>query len=627
VHCSSTRQLRRILVIDDNVAIHQDFRRVLEQQPAVTPAFAETAPLFQVESVSNGNEGLGALQSAAQEGKPFHVAFVNVGVPGLDGLQTIEKIWNADPNVQVVACSACTDCAWQELFEKLGLTDRLLILKKPFDPVEAFQIAAALSEKWALKQRADLKSEEMERLVAQRTDELSHAAMHDKLTGLPNRSLLCDRIAQALDRRKLNPQYNFAVFFLDFDRFKIVNDSLGHEVGDALLVEISKRLNHCMRSGDAVAQPGNSLAARLGGDEFIILADNIKETRDVGVIAERLLKALSEPYNIQGNSICSTASIGVTTADMQYDRPEELLRDADTAMYNAKAAGKARYVLFDHQMHAQVVARLQLENELRQVIQRKELVLHYQPIVSLIDGTLQGFEGLLRWNHPRTGIIVPSEFVPCCEETGLIVEIGLWVLDEACRQLKEWHARHPSLAHITVSVNLSAKQLTAPTLIPKFREVFRVTGLNPKSVVLEITESMMIRNMDALIPVLQQLRALGVSIEMDDFGTGYSSLSCLHQLPLNGIKIDRSFVKSMEGRRDYAAVIQGIITMVRNLGMTLVAEGIETMDQVAMLQTMDCDKAQGFLFSKPLAADEAEVYIQRMVSKARPGQPTKSAAA
>jgi diguanylate cyclase (GGDEF)-like protein len=406
----------------------------------------------------------------------------------------------------------------------------------------------------------------------------------------------------------------------------LINDSLGHDVGDQLLVEIAARLGSALRGTDSICRPETSTAARLGGDEFVILADDLKGSRDVGIIAERLLKTLGETYVIKGNRITSTASIGITTSDVGYDDAEAMLRDADTAMYNAKSTGKARYVLFDPAMHEQVRARMEMENELQQVIERGELVLHYQPIVALGDRSLEGFEALVRWQHPTRGMISPAEFIPVCEETGLIVPVGYWVLREACRQLKEWQAAQPAAAKdLTISVNVSARQLATPDLVERFTKIFQETGVAPSSIVLEITESVMIHNADAAIAVLDRLTALGIRFHMDDFGTGYSSLSWLHRLPLAGLKIDRSFVRHIGDRPDYAAVITGIIGMAKSLGLTLVAEGIESVEQVTMLQNMACEKAQGYFFNRPMTPVDATAYLQRTAKTGGTGQAAAAA--
>jgi diguanylate cyclase (GGDEF)-like protein len=619
--------VRRILVIDDNDAIHNDFRKTLAGEDHSSSKLSsakaalfgsapspETKPTirFEVKSALQGQEGLVKLKTALSSDKPFQVAFVDMRMPpGWDGIQTIEQLWAVDPNLQVVICTAYSDYSWEEISQKLGLTDRMLILKKPFDPVEVRQLAAALCEKWLLGRKAHIKMEEMERIIQERTADLAHAAMHDTLTALPNRALFIDRLSQALLRRKREPGYNFALFFIDFDGFKFINDSLGHETGDELLAAMALRLSQTLRLTDTICHSAQSMAARLGGDEFVVLADGIKQPRDVGAIAERLQQALCVPYDLKKNHVNSTASIGVTTADIGYERPEDVLRDADAAMYSAKAAGKACYVMFDEIMHKQVTARLELERELRQSVEKLEFVLHYQPIVSLASGGLEGFEALVRWQRPGAELVQPGDFIPCCEETGLIVPLGFWVLAEACRQLKQWQQQFPTFKDLRMSINLSARQLTTPLFADRVKHIIQTAGLDPQCISLEITETMMIKNTDSARGVLNELRQLGVRLELDDFGMGYSSLSFLHQLPINGIKIDRSFVQGTDQRRDYAAVIHAIITLARNLGLTLVAEGIETQEQLVMLQTMECDKAQGYLFSKPLPAPEAEAYIAK----------------
>ncbi len=441
-----------------------------------------------------------------------------------------------------------------------------------------------------------------------RTEEqLRHAAKHDTLTGLPSRSLLSERLQQAINRAKRVKGYKFAVLFLDFDRFKIINDSLGHEVGDQLLISISERLRANLRDIDMPARFGDGhLPARLGGDEFVILLDGIQDARDAVLVAERLQKALSQPHLLEGHEVISTASIGIVTSDGNYERPDDILRDADTAMYQAKSSGKARHVVFDERMHKEVMQRLNLEKELRAAADQLQFTLAYQPIVSLSTAELIGFEALIRWPHSERGIVLPASFIALAEELGLIVSIGQWVLREACTSLKRWQRRLPSL---TMSVNLSRQQLGHPTLVSGVKSVLKEHELDPATLTLEVTEGMIMSNPEQMAPVLDQIRRAGVRLAMDDFGTGHSSLSFLHRVPMDVLKIDRSFINSPGRARDFGAIINTVVQLAHNLRMTVVAEGIETMEQLVLLQSLDCNYGQGYLFSQPLVPEDAEKLL------------------
>jgi len=430
-------------------------------------------------------------------------------------------------------------------------------------------------------------------------------ATTDSLTGLSNRSALLQGINERLAMPKFGS--SFAVFFLDFDRFKIINDSLGHETGDALLVEIAGRLS-CLAGalGGGAAPESAHMVARLGGDEFVVLVDDPDAAGGPDAVARSLLDALAHPYSIHGHTVNSTASIGIVCGDHRYASATDMLRDADTAMYAAKAGGRAQAAVFDDEMRTQVMARLQLETDLADALAKGQFFLEYQPIFSLETGELHGFEALIRWQHPERGRIPPDQFIPIAEELGRIVPIGEWVLQEACRQQASWQSLGASLR---MHVNLSKKQLISPSFAAVVRSAIDGSGADAQLVDLEVTESIIMDSPEMVTPVLRQLKDIGAGICMDDFGKGHSSLSCLHQFPLDVLKIDRDFIMNTDGRREYAAINQAIITLAHQLDMRVVAEGVETPGQVSQLQALDCDFAQGYLFGKPLCVEDATDFV------------------
>jgi diguanylate cyclase (GGDEF)-like protein/PAS domain S-box-containing protein len=436
-------------------------------------------------------------------------------------------------------------------------------------------------------------------------DQLRHAALHDPLTGLPNRALFTELLGQVLDRSKRHPEHRFGVLFLDMDRFKVVNDSLGHLMGDELLVAFSRRLESCLREGDAIA--------RLGGDEFTILLNDLSDLNQAAAIAQRIQEALRWPFAINGHEMFITSSIGIAVNDTRYVRPEDIMRDADTAMYRAKALGKARYEMFDPSMHALAVDRLSLENDLRRAIERGEFTLHYQPIVSLPSQQWTGFEALLRWK--RDGQYVPpSEFIPVAEETGIIEQLGAWVLDEACRQAAAWRAQFRNGPALGITVNVSGRQLTRPNFLENVRQAIQCANLCPGDLRLEITETMLMDNPEQAALVLRELRAAGVKVYLDDFGTGFSSLSYLHKFPVDTLKIDQSFVASLASPNHQPAIIESIVALAKTMGKQVIAEGVETSEQMDELIRLGCAQAQGFLFSKPLAGPAAEALLIESIS-------------
>ncbi len=428
-------------------------------------------------------------------------------------------------------------------------------------------------------------------------EQLLHDAFHDALTGLPNRALFMDHVKMAIQRSRRSGDRLFAALFLDLDRFKIINDSLGHMVGDQLLVGIAHRLEACLRPGDTVA--------RLGGDEFTILLEDLAGTEDAIDVARRVQEAVTQPFNIGGHEVFTTASIGIALSTAGYERAEDLLRDADTAMYRAKMEGKKRHVVFDKAMHDRAMELLQIETDLRRAITRKEFFLNYQPIVNLATGKVASFEALVRWRHPERGLVMPGEFVPVAEETGLIVPLGMWVLNEACRQMRTWQKQGLADESVTVSVNLSSRQFSQTDLIEQVSSALRDAGLKAANLKLEITESMVMENVDTAIDMLMQLRNLGVGLSIDDFGTGYSSLSYLHRFPIDTLKIDRSFVTQMTDNAENAEIVRTIVTLARSLDMNVIAEGVETREQLRQLGGLGCDYGQGYLFSRPVGAGQA----------------------
>lgn len=434
----------------------------------------------------------------------------------------------------------------------------------------------------------------------QTEEQLLHNAFHDVLTNLPNRAFFMKRLEQTIGHCERHEHYVFAVLFIDLDRFKTINDSLGHLVGDQLLMSVAHRLEASLRIGDTVS--------RLGGDEFALLLEDIAGVQDAIQVANRIHQALSEPLNLNGHEVFTTASIGIALSSSRYRQPEDLLRDADIALYRAKASGKARYEIFDQEMHTRAIELLQLETDLRYAIERQQFLLHYQPIVSLTTGQVTGFEALVRWQHPDKGLVAPSDFILLAEETGWIGKIGGWVLQEACRQLRKWQEQL-TCPELSISVNLSGKQFSQPHLVEEIDAILRETGLSPNTLKLEITESAIVDNLESASVMLHQLKTLGIQLYMDDFGTGFSSLSYLHRFPIDVIKIDRSFIHHLANDEDSLEIVRTIIGLAHNLGMTTIAEGIETVEQLYQLQQLQCEAGQGYLFSKPVSAAVAETQL------------------
>ncbi len=446
-------------------------------------------------------------------------------------------------------------------------------------------------------------------------DQLRFDSIHDALTGLANRTLLIDRLEIAMSRANRHADSLFALVFVDLDRFKVVNDSLGHLVGDQLLREIAHRMRSCLRNGDTLA--------RLGGDEFVLLLDDISGAGEATEIANRIQGAIGVPFRWNNHEVIPSASMGVAIFDSSYQLAEELLRDADTAMYQAKAQGKNRHVIFNKGMHTHAMQVLEIEAEIRRALERDEFYMVYQPIVRLGNDSLSGFEALIRWQHPERGQISPADFIPIAEDTGLIVPIGKRVLELVCAQLNEWQERFDTPLPIVVSINLSAKQVSQNDLVKSVSEVVKRYGIKPEQIKLEITESAVMDNIEAAIGKLKELDELGFKLSMDDFGTGYSSLSYLHRLPIHTLKIDRSFVMRMEEHTENAEIVRTIIMLAKNLNKDVVAEGVETAEQREKLRMLDCQFGQGYYFSRPLLVKDAEHLIYQMMTEIKEWQHLK----
>ena len=442
--------------------------------------------------------------------------------------------------------------------------------------------------------------EELERsgsALQESHENFRHAAYHDALTGLPNRNFFIDTLKELLQKSRENLESNFAVLFLDLNRFKTINDSLGHSMGDRLIKNVAKRLSSMVRDEDMVA--------RFSGDKFGIILCDLLSKEEATSFADRLARRLAEPYTLDGRQVFTSAKIGIAYGNSKYPEAEDILRDADIAMYYSKD-NEENYVIFDQKMHIRAVTRLQLETDLRFAIERNEFELYYQPIVGLENSSLVGFEALVRWNHPQRGLVPPSEFIPISESTGLIIPMTVQILHSACKQVVEWQGRSPSGKPLSVAVNLSGKHFGHPALVEQIQTVISETGINPSNLKLELTESAVMENAETAILMLKQIKETGVQISIDDFGTGYSSLSYLHRFPIDLLKVDRSFVSAMEENTENGEIVRTVIALAKALNLKVVAEGIESVHQFHQLQILGCEYGQGYLFSKPLPVADIE---------------------
>ncbi|WP_137885998.1 EAL domain-containing protein [Pseudomonas sp. 2FE] len=598
---------RRILVIDDTPAIHQDFQKILGADLDGDAALASSeaalfgdAPTvcqaFELDSAYQGQEGLAMVRSAQAENRPYALAFVDMRMPpGWDGVETIERLWQVDPQLQIAFCSAYSDYSWEAMSERLELGDRLLILKKPFDNIEIRQMANALTVKWQMAQDAALKMSNLEQTVEDRALELlkiSHLLQYDVLTELPNGTLLQDRLTQAI-AIACRQRKQLAVIFLGLDRFKRINNALGHPIGDALLKSVAGCLVATVRKSDSVF--------RHGADKFVLLLADVTHSQQSVGIAQKLLAALRMPQCIAGHDLSITASLGISIYPDDGEDAETLIKKAEAAMQHAKENGRDDFRFFIPDMNLRAREQQSIEEGLRHALERHEFVLHYQPKLNLESGAITGAEALIRWQHPDRGFVSPAQFIPIAEDSGLIVPISQWVLREACRQARAW--RDADLPPLSMAVNISALEFRSKDFLEGIRAVLLETRLEPRYLELEITEGVLMQDIESTGSVLRALKDMGVRLAIDDFGTGYSSLSYLRRFPVDVLKIDQSFVRDISTDANDAAIVSAIIGMGTSLKLQVIAEGVETQEQLAFLQAHRCEEGQGYYFSRPVAAD------------------------
>ncbi|NOX42239.1 MAG: EAL domain-containing protein [Gammaproteobacteria bacterium] len=625
----------RILIVDDNKSIHEDFRKVLCSkkndlynevnelenelfgEDEISGTSAKVRMEYQVDSAYQGQEALAMIQTAEDEGRPYALAFMDVRMPpGWDGVETISRIWLKFPYIEMVLCTAYSDYTWNEIIDKLGATDKLLFLRKPFDAIAVQQMALTLVKKWNLSEHARSYVKKLEVEVNDRTtqlktllkelevknekllninEDLKHIALHDTLTKLPNRALFNDRLQHSVEIAQ-RENHKFAIFNIDIDKFKEINDTHGHLTGDAVLYEIGERLSLVLRTSDTIA--------RLGGDEFALILPNIDDGASE-LLADKIIRSLDSPVVFANQNIDVNISIGIAIYPEHGDSNEVLLKHADSAMYNAKRNGLG-YAVFDSVEDSKRQDRAQLISDFKHAVNANALHLNYQPIVDLNSHRIIGVEALARWHHPDRGMISPDQFIPLAEKKGLIQQLTLWVFDVAFKQCAEWHEMG---AKITMSVNLSPRNFLDPRLLNEISDALNKWKLKPEWIRLEITENMTMSQPGKAFEIITKLENLGIEISIDDFGTGYSSLSYLKKLPVKELKIDKSFIIDLDKDHDNKVIVNSTINLAHDLGLDVVAEGVENKNILTILQELGCNRAQGYHMCKPKSAKEMSRWI------------------
>ncbi|WP_353631765.1 EAL domain-containing protein [Pseudomonas canadensis] len=620
----SARANRRILIVDDTASIHQDFRKILCADPNGEPSLesleetlfgttAKARQAYELDSAYQGQEALALVNKALADQAPYALAFIDMRMPpGWDGLQTIEQLWEVDPRLQIALCTAYSDYSFEAIEARLKYNDQLLILKKPFDHLEIRQMASALTWKWQLAQDIALKVIGLERTIEERVQELlkvSHLLQYDALTELPNSTLLGDRLTQAIALGRRHDT-QLAVVFIGLDRFKRINNALGYPVGDEVLQQVSQSLVEAVRESDSVF--------RYGSDEFVILLQDVQHPLQSQHVAQKILNAVSATRHVAGHDLSITASLGISIYPNDSGTAVELIKHAETAMHTSKERGSDRFSFYTDDMNHRAQHRQNLESAIRQALEREEFVLHYQPKLDLKSGRIVGAEALIRWFQPRSGWVSPADFIPVAEDSGLIVRLTQWVLRQACEQAQAWRAM--GLAPLCISVNISAIDFRQRDFVDNLATLLKQTGLPPTQLELEITESVLMQNVDETVDILNRIKAMGVRLALDDFGTGYSSLSYLRRFPIDVLKIDQSFVHGLKVSSQDEQLISAIIGMGKSLDLNIIAEGVETVEQLKFLQTQLCEEGQGYLFSKAVPSKDFARLLQAGSATLMPDQ-------
>ncbi|NCE83814.1 bifunctional diguanylate cyclase/phosphodiesterase [Pseudomonas sp. Q1] len=608
------RANRRILIVDDTASIHEDFRKILcaeaEGEKSLdsleATLFGTSAPVrqaFVLDSAYQGQEALELVNRALAQQSPYAMAFIDMRMPpGWDGLQTIEQLWTVDPKLQIALCTAYSDYSFEAIEARLKYNDQLLILKKPFDHLEIRQMASALTWKWQLAQDVALKMIDLERTIEERVQELlkvSRLLQYDTLTDLPNSTLLGDRLSQAIALGRRH-ETQLAVVFIGLDRFKRVNNAWGYPVGDEVLQQVSQSLLEAVRESDSVF--------RYGSDQFVVLLNDVQNLQQTQHIAQKFLNAISVTRHVAGHDLSVTASLGISTYPNDSGSAVELIKHAETAMHNSKELGPNDFRFYTEDMNLRAQRQQGLESAIRQALERDEFVLHYQPKLDLKSGHIVGAEALIRWFQPRSGWVSPAEFIPVAEDCGLIVPLTKWVLRRACEQAQAWNAL--GLNPLSISVNISSIDFRQRDFVENLAAILKQTGLPPAQLELEITESVLMQSVDTTVITLNRIKAMGVRLALDDFGTGYSSLSYLRRFPIDVLKIDQSFIRGLIVNNQDAQLISAIIGMGKSLDLNIIAEGVESLEQLKFLQAERCEEGQGFLFSKAVPAQEFILLLQ-----------------